>query len=101
MNAVAQHWFIELSAGSSEAREQKRTLLAMPVRVLPIDNMRIQSNASINFKQYSFYDLERAGLIVFGVFSAPVPYTHLSDPITQWRLTELGAAVVDLLKEAS
>ena len=53
MNAVAQHWFIELSAGSSEAREQKRTLLAMPVRVLPIDNMRIQSNASINFKQYS------------------------------------------------
>lgn len=101
MNAIAQHWFIELSEGNVQAKEQKRTLLAMPVQVLSADSAYQHSNSSVAFKQYSFIDLERAGLIELAAFCAPVRYTHISEPITQWSLTDLGSEVVALFKEAA
>jgi hypothetical protein len=101
MSTIAQYHVNGLLEGSPVAKEYRRTLMAMPVRVFSPESPYQCGNSSIEFKQYAFYDLERRGLIELGVFGVAAPYTHISDPITQWRLTELGAEVVELLKEAA
>jgi hypothetical protein len=101
MTAMAQYHANSLLEASSVAKEQRRTMLAMPVRVFSQESPYQCGGSSIEFKQYTFYDLERRGLIEFGVFGVAAPYTHISEPITQWRLTELGVEVVALIKEAA
>jgi hypothetical protein len=108
MNAIAQYHANSLLEGSPVAKEQRRTLLAMPVDVMEVGGSYNHSGMSIEFKQYTFYDLERRGLVELKMsYSAQHSHdlhygaTCIGHANQTWMLTALGAEVVVLLKEAA
>jgi hypothetical protein len=107
MNVIAQYQANLLLEGSPGAKEQRRTLMAMPVQVLGANQANTTASMSIDFKQYTFFDLERRGLIELKMGLGTAQYSHNMNYSAAtayvhqvWMLTELGAEVVALLKEA-
>jgi hypothetical protein len=108
MNMIAQYHVNDFLGGTPVAKEYRRTLLAMPVQVFGAGQANTTASTSIYFKQYTFLDLERRGLIELKMglgmaeyshnmnYSAATAYVH-----QVWMLTELGSEVVQLLKGAA
>jgi len=107
MNTIAQYHANTLLDGSPVAKEQRRTLLAMPVHLLAVGQACTTASTSIEFRQYTFFDLERRGLIELKMGLGmshhyhDMNYSATAHVQQVWMLTDLGAEVVALLKEAA